>query len=131
MKSLIHLNSIISRTFIFMLICRKLVQRSGLSPRKQPHQALGSEGLPVSIHTTSNKGGMWLSPAGENTSVARSNAEARLLGLHPLRLSKTVGHLGGVHLSAVALPEWHPPLTYASLLVTLPSDWRVAPFCFG
>ena len=30
-KSLIHLDSIISRKFIFILICRKLVQQSGLS----------------------------------------------------------------------------------------------------
>ena len=49
-KSLVHPNNIILWKFIFILTCREIAQKSGLSPGRQSHQIKGSEGLPMPNH---------------------------------------------------------------------------------
>lgn len=49
-KSLFHLNSIIPWKSIFILICRKISQQSGLSPKKQSDQTAGREGPHAQSH---------------------------------------------------------------------------------
>ena len=113
-KPSIHLNSINSWKFIFMLIWRKFAQQNRLTSRKQLWQTIGRKGLFLPNHTMSEKWGIQPGQVWEGTSTARSNPGMKSLGLclfriHLLQPCKEVGCLQEAYLPTAAPPVWCPP----------------------
>jgi hypothetical protein len=93
-KSLVHPNNIILWKFIFILTCREIAQKSGLSPGRQSHQIKGSEGLPMPNHAMLDIWGLQQWETWKGRAAARSNPETNeplglgLSEVHPSQLCK-------------------------------------------